>query len=181
MRLHTGGTEPVCTMWTVRKETTSMPIRSFALAALVLAVTAARPAASAPANTLAGTWKVAVTLVDCSSGTPVAPSFTSLLAFAGDGVESETTNNPALQPGQRSPAFGVWKHTGSGQYHLDTTALILFASTMPHPISAGSQQIHQDIAVSGNSFTSAATIQFYDTTGAATSSGCATAAATRLG
>ena len=139
-------------------------------------------AASAPARAagLSGVWQVAITLVDCNSRTPLAPSFTSLLAFAGNGTESEVTNNPALQPGQRSTAYGVWSKTGANTYHMDTFALILFAGTGGHPIPQGSQQIHQDITLSGATWTSAATIQFFDTTGAPANSGCATAAATRL-
>ena len=149
------------------------------LATIGLVSTASSPAAAAP-HGLGGAWNVAVTLVDCASGAPLAPSFTSLLAFAGDGIESETTNNPALQPGQRSPGFGVWTHTGGAKYHLDVTALILFAGTGAHPIGAGSQQIHQEITLSGDSFSSTATIQFYDPSGTPTGSGCATAAAIRL-
>ena len=136
--------------------------------------------AAAASHGIGGTWKVAVTLVDCASGSPLAPAFTSLLAFAGDGVESETTNNPAFQPGQRSPGFGVWTRTSPTKYHLDVAALILFATSGAHPIGAGSQQITQDITLSGDSFSSVATIQFYDPNGAPTGSGCATAAATRL-
>ena len=95
-------------------------------------------------------------------------------------MEAETTNNPAFQPGQRSPGFGVWTHTAGAKYQLDVTALILFASTGAHPIGAGSQQIHQDITLSGDSFSSVATIQFYDPNGMPTGNGCATATAARL-
>ena len=153
---------------------------SIALAAGLLASNVfATPAAAAPGD-IRGVWKVAVTLADCSSGAALAPPFTSLLSFAGDFTESEATNNPALAPGQRTTAFGVWSKTGVGTYRMTTYALILFASSGAHPIPAGSQQISQSITLSGNSWTSKATIQFFDMTGAQSGSGCATATASRL-
>ncbi len=150
------------------------------LAAGLLAVSVFATPASAAPESMRGVWKVAVTLVDCSSGAALAPAFTSLLSFAGDFTESEATNNPALAPGQRSTAFGVWSKTGAGTYRLTTYALILFASSGPHPISAGSQQITQSIMLSGNNWTSKATIQFRDMTGAQSGGGWATATASRL-
>jgi hypothetical protein len=146
----------------------------------VLAISAGLAAAPARAASLSGVWQVAVTPVDCTSGAPLAPAFTSLLGFAANGTESEDTNNPALAVGQRSTAFGVWTKTGAATFHMDEFALILFTSSGPHPIPAGSQQIHQDITLSGSTWSSVATIQFYDTNGNPTVSGCATAAASRL-
>lgn len=141
---------------------------------------APRPA-HAGQPSLAGTWQVSVTLVDCTNGTPLAPVFTSLLGFAGDGTETETTNNPLLEVGQRSPGFGIWTRTGTSSFHMHTYALILFASNGgPHPLPAGSQQITQDIALAGNAWTSKATTQYFDMSGNQVASGCATAAATRL-
>jgi hypothetical protein len=144
-----------------------------------LALLAAAPAQARTAS-LNGVWQTTITLVNCSTGSAVAPAFTSLLTFAGDGTESEATNNPVLQPGQRSTAYGVWRRTGASTFHMDTFALILFSTSGPPPIKAGSQQIHQDIVLAGNSWTSHATIQFFDTTGAPVSSGCATASAMLL-
>jgi hypothetical protein len=144
-----------------------------------LALLSAAPAHARPL-TLDGVWQTTITLVNCSTGTAVAPPFTSLLSFAGDGTESEATNNPILQTGQRSTAFGVWKRTGAATFHMDTYALILFSTSGPPPIKAGSQQIHQDITLSGKTWTSHATLQFFDTSGALVSSGCATASAALL-
>ena len=162
-----------------------MPKSSNALAGIsfatgLLATSLLATPASAASADMRGVWKVAVTLVDCGSGAALAPPFTSLLSFAGDFTESETTNNPALALGQRSTAFGVWSKTGAGTYAMTSYALILFSSSGPHPIQAGSQQISQAIKLSGNSWTSKATIQFFDLTGAPSGSGCATAAASRL-
>jgi hypothetical protein len=139
-------------------------------------------AAGAPAhaNSLSGLWKTTITLIDCSSGNPLAPDFTSLLSFSDNGTESEDTNNPALQPGQRSTGYGVWRSTGDNTFHMDSYALILFGTDGPPPIEAGSQQIHQDIVFSRKNWTSKATVEFYDTAGTLYRSGCAKAASARL-
>jgi hypothetical protein len=149
---------------------------------VVPALAALCVAASLPAraDSLAGVWDVSVTRVDCTTRSPLAPAFTSLLAFAANGVESEATNNPLLEVGQRSTGFGVWSKTGATAYHLDTFALILFAGTGAHAIPQGSQEIHQDITLSGGHWSSIATIIYFDASGAAVIKGCATAAAKRL-
>lgn len=142
-------------------------------------ILAALPAL-ASATDIRGLWNVSVTPVDCSTGDPLAPAFGSLLSFNADGTESEDTNNPALQPGQRSTAFGVWHRTGDDAFHMDSYALILFGTDGPPPIEAGSQQIHQDIVLNRKSWTSNATVQFFDSSGTLYRSGCAKAAAIRL-
>jgi hypothetical protein len=160
----------------------SANFRNLGLAATFgLAILAGASRAQATVPGIGGTWQVSVQLVDCTSGATLAPAFTSLLAFTGTGTETEVTNNPALQPGQRSTGMGVWTLTSANHFHLDAYALILFSSTTgPHPIAAGSQQIHQDIVLNVNNWTSRAAIQFFDTTGKQVGAGCATAAATRL-
>lgn len=134
----------------------------------------------AHANSLSGLWNTTVTLIDCSTGNPLGPDFTSLLTFSDNGMEIEDTNNPALQPGQRSTGYGVWRRTADNTFHLDSYALILFSTDGPPPIQAGTQQIHQDIVLSRKSWTSTATVQFFDSTGTLYRSGCARAASTRL-
>jgi hypothetical protein len=144
-----------------------------------VALLAAMPS-HAHSATLTGLWRTSITLVNCTSGDPLAPAFTSLLSFASDGTESEATNNPFLQPGQRSTAYGVWKRKGGNTFHMDTYALILFSTSGPPPIEAGSQRIRQDITLSGTTWTSNATIEFFDTSGKKVSNGCATAKASAL-
>ena len=79
-------------------------ILSFTLLAL------ASPAAAEDFNpSLVGTWSVQVTLVDCSTGAPVSPAFTSLLTFNQGGTMVGDTVNPAFAPGQRGGDQGVWK------------------------------------------------------------------------
>jgi hypothetical protein len=136
--------------------------------------------ALASATDIRGLWNVSVTPIDCSTGDPLAPAFGSLLSFNADGTESEDTNNPALQPGQRSTAFGVWKQKSENKYEMNTYALIVFGTDGPPPIEAGSQQIRQDIVLQRKSWTSNATVQFFDSSGTLYRSGCAKAAAIRL-
>jgi hypothetical protein len=154
----------------------SANFRNLGLAATFgLAILAGAGRAQATVPGIGGTWQVSVQLVDCTSGATLAPAFTSLLAFTGTGTETEVTNS------QRSTGMGVWTLTSANHFHLDAYALILFSSTTgPHPIAAGSQQIHQDIVLNVNNWTSRAAIQFFDTTGKQVGAGCATAAATRL-
>lgn len=149
--------------------------------AIVLGAAAFLAAAtSAEAHDLSGLWNTTVTLVDCTSGQQLAPPFTSLLSFSKEGTESEVTNNPVFQPGQRSTGYGVWSHAGVNTFHMNSYALILFSTQGPPPIQAGSQEISQDIALAGKTWTSTATVQFFDTTGALVGSGCATAASVRM-
>ena len=148
--------------------------RSTLAAALLLSALSAH----ASAKNIVGLWKVAVTPVDCSTGDPLAPAFGSLLSFNAGGTESEDTNNPALQPGQRSTAFGMWKQAGENTYQMNTYALIVFSTDQ---IPAGSQQIAQTITMpSGKKWSANATVQFFDTNGNLVKSGCAKAAANRL-
>jgi len=153
-----------------------LAVRTAIGSALILAAVPA----PASAKDIRGLWNVSVTPVDCSSGDPLAPAFSSLLSFNEGGTETEDTNNPALQPGQRSTAFGVWKQKSENKYEMNTYALIVFGTDGPPPIEAGSQQIHQDIVLNRKSWTGNATVQFFDTSGNLYRSGCAKAAAIRL-
>ena len=152
------------------------------LAGAPTACLAAHPAvASGPG--IEGSWSVVVTTYNCMTGVQ-NPPFTSLLSFSTGGTEAETTSNPALALGQRSPAFGNWAYKGAERYQLQTRAFILFATaggpTAP-PIPQGTQTITQAITLkNGHSFTSTATIAYYDTSGTLALTGCANAVATRL-
>ena len=140
-------------------------------------ITTAQSAAAAAG--MAGTWRVQVSLINCSTGQTLGPAFSSLLAFARGGTLSGTTRNPAFQPGQRTSDFGVWRQTGSNTYSADSEAFILFTSSAPPIFQAGTQRIVQSITLSGDSFDSVAITRFYDTAGNLVSSGCAHAIATR--
>ncbi len=128
-----------------------------------------------------GTWRVTVTLKVCTTGTPMGPSFQSLLTFARGGTMTGTTANPVFLPGQRSSDSGVWKRTGAHTYSSVDEAFIIFSGGL---FTQGFQLLKHSISLSGNgnSFTDEASIQFYDVNGAALLPvpGCASAIAQRL-
>jgi hypothetical protein len=119
---------------------------------------------------LAGAWQVRVTTYDCATGVR-NPTFSSLFAFHQGGTASETTANPALLPGQRSPGIGTWRRLGRGYFRVVTEAFILFSSQPPAGVpgprfTRGLQRIEQGIEVNGDSFKSEATVTFLDESGA---------------
>ncbi|MGI9102587.1 MAG: hypothetical protein ACR2IF_09110 [Terriglobales bacterium] len=161
------------------------PLPKFtAAAAFALAVALALPGMAAAqsetaATGLTGTWRVQVSVINCSTGQTIGPTFSSLLSFARGGTLTGTTRNSAFQPGQRTSDFGVWSQTGSNTYSADSEAFLLFTSSAPPIFQAGTQRIVQSITLSGDSFDSVALTRFYDTAGNIASSGCAHAVATR--
>ena len=132
------------------------------------------------APSLTGTWRVQVTQYNCTTGTP-RPPFWSLLSFQRGGTESETTSNPALLPGQRTPGFGAWERSGINTFSSVTEAFILFDSpTNPPGLKKGVQKILQTITMtSENDWIADATVIFFNSDGT-TSSGCAKAQGFRL-
>lgn len=151
---------------------------------LCLLVLASAPSLQAQSNqsaspkALEGAWWVAVTQYDCATGA-TRPSFVSLLAFARGGTMSETTANPAFQPGQRSSGYGVWAQASNGGYTSIDDAYILFTAG---PFTRGTQRINHSIVVAddGDHFNDEATVQFFDSNGVLLVSGCARAVGTRM-
>ena len=131
------------------------------------------------ADTPVGTWNVDITTYDCQTRA-ANPPFQSILSFGVGGTEVETTDNPSLALGQRSPAFGSWGYTGFRQIAMVTEAFILFPSDAG-PIKKGMQVIRHAIKlVDADTFTDSAVLTFYDTSGAATLTECASASGKRL-
>src|SRR5262245_61239851 len=78
-------------------------------------------------RSLAGTWRVQVTLRDCDTGAPLPlPPFAAMLTFAEGGTLTGTTSNPLFRTGQRSPDHGIWQRTGWRRYRAVSEAYILF-------------------------------------------------------
>jgi hypothetical protein len=154
-------------------------------AAAVLATSAGSRLAAADGRSdarLEGTWRVTVTTEDCASGTPLL-TFKALLSFAKGGTLSGTTSSPAFRPGQRTSDYGVWRTTGHDTYRAVSEAFILFDSPAAPPVpglTRGVQRLNQTIEVDGDSFTSDATVKFFDLGGNLLVSGCATAAGQRM-
>jgi hypothetical protein len=126
---------------------------------------------------LEGTWWVTVTQYDCTTGA-TRPSFVSLVAFARGGTMSETTGNPAFQPGQRTSGYGTWAPASNGAYTSIDDAFILFTAG---PFTRGTQRINHTITVSndGDHFNDEGTVEFFDANGALLVSGCARAVGAR--
>lgn len=150
-----------------------------AMALVVAGSLATTPVVGAESSrSLEGTWRVQVTLKDCTTGAP-RPPFWSLLTFARGGTLTETTNNPAFQPGQRSSGHGTWRRKGHG-YEAATEAFIQFSSAPPPPAPSfqrGLQRISQAIEIQDDPdvFTSVASVLFFDAVGNPLATGCATA------
>ena len=129
------------------------------------------------ADKLVGTWTVQVTLADCTTGTPLGSPFPSLLTFARGGTETETTANPMFFPAERSPGHGVWSRIDDRNYSAASTAFITLNGSL-----VKTQKITQAIQMgaSSGSFTSAASVQFFDPAGNLLGAACATAAGQRF-
>lgn len=129
------------------------------------------------ADGLNGTWWATVVQYDCASGA-MRPPFTSLLAFARGGTMSETTGNPAFQPGQRTSGYGTWSKGDDDTYSSVDEAFIVFSAG---PFTQGTQRINHSITLTDeNHFSDTATVQFYDTHGTLLVSGCARASGVRV-
>jgi hypothetical protein len=129
-------------------------------------------------RTLQGTWVVTVTQQSCPNGPAIAPPFKSLLTFDAGGTMTETTDNPMFFPAFRGPGHGVWNHTGRHAYSAESLAFITVNGML-----AKTQKINQTIEMGDdpNQFTTtAASVQFFDPTGALLVSGCATATGQRF-
>jgi hypothetical protein len=135
----------------------------------------------APSPSLHGTWRVQVTQYNCQNPSMALPPFWSLLSFHRGGTETETTSNPALEPGQRTAGYGYWERSGNNTYFSVTEAFILFdSSANPPGLKSGVQKILQTIALTDeNDFSSIATVKFFNADGTVTT-GCAKAQGIRL-
>ena len=131
---------------------------------------------------LTGSWRVSVTVYNCSTGVE-NPAFASFLTFGADGTLVETTNNPGFQAGQRSPGHGFWERSGNA-YRAVSEAFILFSSAPQPPVPGfqrGSQRIEQEIQLTDRKhFTSEASVSFSDVGGTVLVTGCAKATGERL-
>ena len=122
-----------------------------------------------------GTWRVHVTQRNCETGAEIR-SFPAMLTFAQGGTLTGTTT--AFPPSLRGPDHGVWNHHGAHRYGAVSEAFLF----SPAGAWALTQRITQVIQLSpdADSFTSDASVEFFDTLGNTTSTGCATAVATRM-
>ena len=138
----------------------------------VTTISAAQSENSSAVNGLAGTWRVTVQLQNCATHASIGGPFQSMLVFNAGGTMVGTTSNPGFAAGQRSDDMGVWSYSGGQTYAAASEAYILFPSPA---FLAGTQRIAQAINVDGDQFTSAATVQFFDTNHVQYRAACAVA------
>ena len=136
---------------------------------------ARRDGSESHAGKIEGTWRVQVTLRNCQTGDALK-TFPAMLTFAQGGTLTGTTT--AFSPALRSPDHGVWEQTGRRTYSAVTDAFIF----NPSGTWVMTQRITQAIKFGGDpdEFNSDAKVEFFDTSGNLTSTGCATAAANRF-
>jgi hypothetical protein len=127
------------------------------------------------AKRIEGTWRVNVTQRNCQTGA-VLRTFPAMLTFAQGGTLTGTTT--AFPPSSRGPDHGVWSHAGGLRYAAVSEAFHF----NPAGAWVSTQRITQAIQLGpdGDIFTSDASVEFFDTLGNTTATGCATAVATRM-
>jgi hypothetical protein len=171
-----------------------MSIRTILLsAASALALVAASPfisyghAAYAHARSssfLEGSWRVTTTPYNCATGELLTfAAFEEYMTFGAEGTLTETTANPAFEPGQRSPGHGFWERTGPRTYRAVFQAFIEFTSvgTTPPRYVRGSQRADHGVdVIDANHWQSSAAVSFFDPSGTLLAGGCAASAGVRI-
>lgn len=125
------------------------------------------------AGKLEGTWLTQVAIRDCQSGA-ILRSFSAINTFNSGETMVDTTTG--VSPSLRSPGLGKWEQTGPQTY----TAISLALLFNPAGVWIGSQKLTHTITVSGDENVFTSTSQVFDTSGTVLSTGCATAAGTRM-
>jgi len=161
-----------------------------ALAATLSITSPAQAQSEQAAFGLVGAWNVTVTLHPAGNcnGPAIAPPFSSMVMFSRGGTVTESTSNPAFQPGQRGTGLGVWWLNQDGTYSATDVAYIMFTSPNyapgPPPVgfAAGTQEITHSVSLNSaaSQWTDIANVQFYDRDHNALNHACATATAVRL-
>ena len=156
-----------------------LKLAAMALTFVIAATTisAAQSDNSSSSYGLTGTWRVTVQLQNCATHASIGGPFQSVLVFNAGGTVVGTTSNPGFAAGQRSDDMGVWSYSGSQTYAAASEAYILFPTAVFVP---GTQRIAQAISVDGDQFTSAATVQFFDTNHVQYRAACAAAQGRRF-
>lgn len=156
---------------------TMSPLRTTATAAFALLAGCAThsPDGTVSPDPLVGAWSADVTLVDCGSGQPSgALGFRAIVVFHAGGTLSEASGPSA----RRTPSFGTWQATKSGEYLAVSSLLTYDANGVP----VGAQEIRRTIRLSADrrSFSADTRTLSTDTAGSVTFRGCARGEARRI-
>ncbi|MEP6922562.1 MAG: hypothetical protein ABI967_15675 [bacterium] len=141
-----------------------------ALAATMQRETQTQEKSESNGNKLEGTWRVQVTIRDCTSGAALR-TFPAFLTFAQGGTLTETTTG--FPPASRTPGHGFWEHLGGHSYRAVSEAFLF----NPAGLWTGRQRLTQIIEIGnhGEQLNSNATNEIFDTAGNMIVTGCATA------
>jgi len=124
---------------------------------------------------LEGTWRVQVSIRDCTSGA-VLRTFPAMLTFAKGGTLTETTTG--FPPALRTPDHGVWSFFGEHSYTGVSEAFLF----NPAGVWTGTQRLTQSIEIGqdGDELNSTASNEIFDINGNLILTGCATAVGSRF-
>jgi hypothetical protein len=142
----------------------------------VAAATRQGPPAHGKGRLLQGTWRVQITLRNCTTGEPVRPPFPALATFAAGGTV--TTADGGLSPVARGTGHGIWAHNGGHNYEALTEAFLF----TPAGIVSGTQRLRQTIDIGGHpdEFHATVSAHILDAGGTVVGSGCATSVGRRM-
>ncbi len=120
-----------------------------------------------------GTWRVNVT------PTGGVPPFQALITYARGGGLLES--NTFLPPAAATTGHGAWVKTGGHEYVATFEKFLADNPATPMPGDAGIFRVKETIQVNGDTYTSAASAQFCDLSGAeCVPAGCGESIGTRL-
>ncbi len=145
-------------------------LRQPTLAATIQQDTQSQEKSESKGKKLEGTWRVQVTIRDCTSGAALR-TFPAFLTFAQGGTLTETTTG--FPPALRTPGHGIWEHLGGRSFRAVSEAFLF----SPAGGWIGRQRLTQIIEIGnhGEELNSNATNEIFDVNGNLTVTGCATA------
>ena len=139
-----------------------------------LTATAQSENAESP-NGLEGTWRVQLTILDCTTG-QVLRTFPALFAFAKGGTLTATTAGQL--PSLSTTILGIWQHTNGHSYSAVSETFIFSpagAWIQTHRLTRAI-----DVSNDGDEFTDTVALQIFDTSGKQIVTGCGTSVGSRM-
>jgi hypothetical protein len=132
-----------------------------------------------PEKTIVGVWRTVVTLRNCQTGNPVAPSFQGVFTFHRGGTMSEWGVGPGSSPALRSPGHGLWRRAHGWQDYEFTFFHYRYNAS---GVLLGSQKITATLQLgpSGDEFTVVSASQALDPEDNVLGNFCATSVGTRF-
>ena len=130
-------------------------------------------------KTIEGVWRTVVTLRNCQTGDPVAPSFQGVFTFHEGGTMSEFGVGPGSTPALRSPGHGLWRRAHGWQeyeftffhYRYNASGALLGTQKIVATLQLGA---------SGDEFTAVSASQTLDPDDNVLGNFCATSVGTRF-